>query len=48
VHIKLGVARALIVDQKPDTVVDHRGHAVWQILGRRRKRVVIVADEIGE
>jgi len=48
VHIKLGVARTLIVDQKADAFVDQWGYAVGQILGRRRKRIVVVADEVGE
>ena len=48
VDVKLGVAGALIVDQEMDGIAGHRHHRLRQPFGQKRRRVVILADEIGE
>ena len=48
VDIEVSVARALIVDEEMDGVARHRHYRLRQPFGQERRRVVVVADEIGE
>ncbi len=48
VHIKLGVAGALVLDQPVDAFADDSGGTLGQTVRQEWRLVVIVADEIGE
>ena len=48
IDVKLGVARALIVDQQVNAVADIGDRAVGQSLRQKWRRGVVVADDIGE
>jgi hypothetical protein len=48
VDVKLRVARTLIVDQAMNGLACHRRHGLRQSRGQKRRRVVVLADEIGK
>ena len=48
VNIELRVARALIVDQHVDGVAGHRRNRLRQSIREKRRRIVLLADQIGE